>query len=168
MLDLLPPSRIASRLVRGATPDPALPMCPVHRDSRVRRYRAQGPKGPGLYPQCVPADGDNPHLLAWPSEPVAAAMPRADVRTLSQSENDVLDDAAEGFTVLESARARFKGTETVKTQRRSILLKLGARNMTHAVAMVNAFCDPAGCTSPVLRDAMNDEASCDPVRGVMD
>jgi DNA-binding CsgD family transcriptional regulator len=95
-------------------------------------------------------------------------MTRADARTLSQSENDVLDDAAEGLTVLESARARFKGTETVKTQRRSILLKLGARNMTHAVAMVNAFGDPAGCTSPVVRDAMNDEASCDPVRGVMD
>jgi DNA-binding NarL/FixJ family response regulator len=75
-------------------------------------------------------------------------MPRADARTLSQSERDVLEDAAEGLTVLESARARFKGTETVKTQRRSILLKLGARNMTHAVAMVNTARDAGGLHEP--------------------
>ena len=143
MLDLLPTSQIASRLPPHATPASELPSCPVHHDSHVRRYRAQGPNGPGLYPQCVPADGRNPHLLDWASDPVPAAPPRADARILSQSENDVLEDAAEGMTVLETARTRFKGTETVKTQRRSILLKLGARNMTQAVAMVNAARDAA-------------------------
>jgi DNA-binding NarL/FixJ family response regulator len=75
---------------------------------------------------------------------VEPATPRPDARILSQSETDVLEDAAEGMTVLETARTRFKGTETVKTQRRSILLKLGARNITHAVAMVNSARDTAG------------------------
>jgi DNA-binding CsgD family transcriptional regulator len=144
MLDLLPPSQIASRLLLGAAPAPVLPTCPVHHDSLVRRYRAQGLNGPGLYPQCVPADGSSPHLLAWASDWVEPATPRPDARILSQSETDVLEDAAEGMTVLETARTRFKGTETVKTQRRSILLKLGARNITHAVAMVNSARDTAG------------------------
>jgi DNA-binding NarL/FixJ family response regulator len=55
---------------------------------------------------------------------------------LSQSERGVLDDAANGMSVIETAVSRSKRPETVKTQRRSILLKLGARNMVHAVAMM--------------------------------
>jgi DNA-binding CsgD family transcriptional regulator len=50
----------------------------------------------------------------------------------------VLDDAANGMTVFESAIAREKSPETVKTQRRSLLLKLGARNMAHAVAITTS------------------------------
>jgi DNA-binding CsgD family transcriptional regulator len=141
MFNLLPAQRIASRQQLYVTAARALPTCPTHRDSLVRRYRTPGPKGPGLYPQCVPADGSHPHLLAWPTNTVRASARPAGV--LSHSETEVLEDAAEGMTVLETARSRFKGTETVKTQRRSILIKLGARNMTQAVAMVNAARDAA-------------------------
>ena len=49
----------------------------------------------------------------------------------------MLDDAAEGLTVAETAARRYKSTETVKTQRRAILLKLGARNTAQAVAMAH-------------------------------
>jgi DNA-binding NarL/FixJ family response regulator len=85
----------------------------------------------------VPSDGDAPHLLEWRDQPAAAAVPH-DLEVLTASEMDVLSDAAHGLTRAESAAKRFKGSETVKTQRRSILLKLGARNMAQAVAMANA------------------------------
>jgi DNA-binding NarL/FixJ family response regulator len=51
------------------------------------------------------------------------------------SEVAVLDDAAAGLTIGETAFKRTKSVETVKSQRRSILLKLGARNIAQAVAM---------------------------------
>jgi DNA-binding CsgD family transcriptional regulator len=57
---------------------------------------------------------------------------------LTTSEREVLTDAARGLTVDESARVRGKGSETVKTQRASALLKLGARNMVHAVSLLIA------------------------------
>jgi DNA-binding NarL/FixJ family response regulator len=47
----------------------------------------------------------------------------------------VLLDAARGLTVVESAALRNKGSETVKSQRKQVLLKLSARNMTQAVAL---------------------------------
>jgi DNA-binding NarL/FixJ family response regulator len=50
----------------------------------------------------------------------------------------VLDDAANGLTVKQSAVSRCKGSETIKSQRRSVLLKLGARNMAQAVAMTTS------------------------------
>jgi DNA-binding CsgD family transcriptional regulator len=55
--------------------------------------------------------------------------------SLSAAERRVLDDAAEGLTARETALRRAKSLETVKSQRRSILLKLGARNMAHAVTL---------------------------------
>jgi DNA-binding CsgD family transcriptional regulator len=85
-----------------------------------------------VYPQCVPRGGEQPHLLRWQA---VDALAHVDLPDLSQSERDVFDDAAAGLSVVETARKRFKGSETVKTQRRSILLKLGARNMAHAVAL---------------------------------
>jgi DNA-binding NarL/FixJ family response regulator len=67
---------------------------------------------------------------------------------LTANEREVLVDAAHGLTVDESARVRGKGPETVKTQRASILLKLGARNMVHAVSLLIAerdrSCSPRG------------------------
>lgn len=116
-------------------PDAALglPACLVHPGSRVRHYRAYGPEGPGVYPQCVPAD-DEPHLLAW-AERASAVAPRHEPSCLSLPELGVLDDAMHGMTVTESAANRSKGPETVKTQRKAILLKLGARNMAQAAAI---------------------------------
>jgi DNA-binding CsgD family transcriptional regulator len=52
---------------------------------------------------------------------------------LTPSELIVLVAAANGMTAVETARMLGKGTQTVKTQRGQTLLKLGARNMPHAV-----------------------------------
>jgi DNA-binding CsgD family transcriptional regulator len=117
-------------------PTTASPQCQIHPGSLVRRYRTHGPSGPGVYPQCVPTDGDQPHLLAWTSVP-RAPTPRADTSGLSMSERGVLVDAANGMTVIETAASRSKSPETVKSQRRSILLKLGARNIAQAVGMMH-------------------------------
>jgi DNA-binding NarL/FixJ family response regulator len=54
---------------------------------------------------------------------------------LTDVELDVLEDAAHGMTVGETAASRHKSVQTVKSQRKSILAKLDARNMTHAVSM---------------------------------
>jgi DNA-binding CsgD family transcriptional regulator len=113
------------------------PVCALHPGSLVRRYRTHGPSGPGVYPQCVPSDGNQPHLLSWTDIRTAPA-PRSDTSGLSISERGVLDDAASGMTVIETAASRSKSPETVKTQRRSILLKLGARNMAQAVGMMSS------------------------------
>ncbi len=114
------------------------PTCSIHPGSLVRPYRTLGPNGPGVYPQCVPHGGEQPHLLAWTK---ASGAPPAVIHEpveLTKSELDVLRDASRGLTVVESAESRFKSPETVKTQRRQVLLKLGARNMTHAVALAAA------------------------------
>jgi DNA-binding CsgD family transcriptional regulator len=113
----------------------ALPSCLDHPGSFIRRYRSHGPNGPGVYPQCVPGGDQQPHLLAW-ADP-SLDLPARDRRavTLTRSEREVLGDAGDGFTVRESAKRRGKSPETVKTQRKRIMIKLGARNMTQAVAM---------------------------------
>jgi hypothetical protein len=104
-----------------------VPTCATHPGSTVRRYRATGPNGPGVYPQCVPGNGEAAHLLDW--EEVERPLPSEVHRDrLSTSEACILTDAANGLTVKESASLRRKGSETVKSQRRSVLLKLGARN----------------------------------------
>lgn len=52
---------------------------------------------------------------------------------LTITEIKMLQDAAEGLTAPESAEKHYKNVETVKTQRKRILVKLDARNMCHAV-----------------------------------
>lgn len=69
------------------------------------------------------------------AESAGVLATRADLPGLSPSERDVLDDAANGMTVVETAISRSKSPETVKTQRHAILRKLGARNMVQAVGM---------------------------------
>jgi DNA-binding NarL/FixJ family response regulator len=126
--------QMLERAVSAATDLRELPSCAIHPGSVVRRYRSHGPKGPGIYPQCVPGGDEQPHLLAW--TPLRARVERAGPpQDLSPSELGVLRDAAEGMTSGESARSRSKSAETVKSQRKSILMKLGARNMAQAVAV---------------------------------
>jgi DNA-binding NarL/FixJ family response regulator len=120
-------------LVAPRDADPGVPSCQAHPGSLVRRYRTHGPRGPGVYPQCVPQDGAESHLLEW-AVPTRTARPAVLV-ALSPSEVDVLLDAAGGLTVKESAVFRGRGTETIKTQRKNILIKLSARNITQAVAV---------------------------------
>ena len=120
------------------------PRCQTHPDSTVRRYRANGPEGPGVYPQCVPNDGSTPHLLSWNDDratsddhilEITIANELASTSVLSPSELQVLCAAANGLTSIESGKRLSKGVETVKTQRHQILLKLGARNITQAVCI---------------------------------
>ena len=59
-------------------------------------------------------------------------MPNTD---LTPRELDVLRWAAAGLTARQTAIRLAKGVETVKSQRASVLGKLGARNFTHAVAI---------------------------------
>ena len=121
--------------------------CPVHPWGRIRPYRTTGPHGRGIYSQCVPANGEAPHLLEV-QDPrlgrmhLAAVAPRGDVHivegcasVLTRSELEVLCAAANGLTSSETAHSLFKGEATVKTQRRQILAKLGARNIAHAVCI---------------------------------
>lgn len=114
--------------------------CSLHPNAPVRRYRTQGPQGPGVYPQCVPPGGQ-PHLLAW-EDAIAGGRPQTEIDPIAQritaSELQVLRAAANGLTVPESAQLLGKGRETVKTQRHHVILKFGARNIAHAVALATA------------------------------
>jgi DNA-binding CsgD family transcriptional regulator len=120
------------------------PRCATHPDSNVRRFRANGPGGPGVYPQCLPTDGSQPHLLPWTDDRSTEDASRGEITisselapssVLSPSELQVLCAAANGLTSIESGRRLGKGVETIKTQRHQILLKLGARNITQAVCI---------------------------------
>jgi DNA-binding CsgD family transcriptional regulator len=124
--------------------------CARHPGSHIRPYRTDGPLGRAVYLQCLPRDGE-PHLLDPPgasrpgltlraSEGELIPLPSYDADTtlpfgLTQTELTVLQAAACGLTVPETARQLHKGAETVKTQRNKIILKIGARNMTHAVCI---------------------------------
>lgn len=55
------------------------------------------------------------------------------LEALTPTEVKMLQDAADGYTAPESAERHYKNVETVKTQRKKILEKLDARNMSHAV-----------------------------------
>ena len=121
--------------------------CSVHPKAPVRRYRTQGPNGRAVYPQCVPRDGSPPHLLAWDAlagsrarntMEVLIADEEAAASRLTPSELAVLHAAANGLTVSESARRLGKSSETVKTQRRGIIQKFGARNIVQVVGIATA------------------------------
>jgi DNA-binding CsgD family transcriptional regulator len=121
--------------------------CPAHPWSRIRPYRTSGPRGVGIYSQCVPANGAAPHLLEV-KDPRISRFQRSETplrgevklvegtpTVLTPSELDVLCAAANGLTSGETAHSLMKGEATVKTQRRQILAKLGARNIAHAVCI---------------------------------
>jgi DNA-binding CsgD family transcriptional regulator len=120
------------------------PRCDLHPNGHVRRYRTVGPSGPGVYPQCVPADGAPPHLLSWERRPAArtesfasevSVTVDAASSLLSPNELLVICAAANGLTSFETSVRLGKSVETVKTQRHQIMLKLGARNITQAVCL---------------------------------
>jgi LuxR family transcriptional regulator, maltose regulon positive regulatory protein len=60
---------------------------------------------------------------------------RLEGRPLSKPELEVLRAAAEGLSAQETAERLFKSQHTIVTQRRTIQAKLGARNVSHAVAL---------------------------------
>ena len=53
-------------------------------------------------------------------------------------EAQVLEAAARGLTVVETGRELFLSVDTVKTYRRRVLRRVGALNMTQAVAVWTA------------------------------
>jgi DNA-binding CsgD family transcriptional regulator len=124
--------------------------CPLHPGSLIRPLRADGPLGRAVYLHCVPSDGE-PHLLDAAQAGTGGLTVRAQdggTRRLTSYDGDavlpfglthteltVLQAAARGLTVPETARHLSKGAETVKTQRNRIILKIGARNITHAVCI---------------------------------
>jgi DNA-binding CsgD family transcriptional regulator len=69
---------------------------------------------------------------------------------LTTAEMRVLEQAARGLSTDESGRETFHSGQTIKFHRKHILQRLGARNMTHAVALayqagiLNALETPAG------------------------
>ena len=97
------PDRARADSVNERQAEPT-PTCPMHPGSRVHRYRARGPKGPGIYLQCVPEGDGEAHLLSWPEE---ASDDHRQVE-LSLTEIEVLRDAADGLTIDETAERRSK------------------------------------------------------------
>lgn len=59
-------------------------------------------------------------------------------RKITAIELDALAGAARGESQVDTARRTGKSVETVKTQRRFAISKLGGRNMAHAVAIAAA------------------------------
>jgi DNA-binding CsgD family transcriptional regulator len=137
--------------------------CPEHPDAQVRRCHTHGLRGRGIYPECVPADGTLPHVLSWENATRTAPSVEIEVRLadrlgatlLSPSELAVLCEAANGYTAAETARRLEKGTQTVKTQRCRILLKLHAANIAQAVCIATErgilIVDHGSPTPPVAR-----------------
>jgi DNA-binding CsgD family transcriptional regulator len=118
--------------------------CPDHPGAPLRRFRADGPQGRAVYLFCL-ANGSGIHRVS--DEPVApdrfprrrseglqlsSESPSAGAFGLSDAELEVLKHAANGLTTAETAEHLSKSAETVKTQRNRAILKLSARNTTHA------------------------------------
>ena len=58
-------------------------------------------------------------------------------RRLTAAELAVLIAAGDGLSAGEAAVLLSKSTETVKAQRASVIMKLGARNMCHAIRLAS-------------------------------
>jgi two-component system NarL family response regulator len=56
-------------------------------------------------------------------------------RPLSERELEVLLAAAKGETMEETAARLWLSLETIKSHRRNVIAKLGARNLSHAIAL---------------------------------
>jgi DNA-binding NarL/FixJ family response regulator len=116
----------------------------------------------------VPANGDAPHLLEVQDPRLGRVhrggetQLRGEVHlmhgvhsVLTPSELEVLCAAANGLTAGETAHSLVKGEATVKTQRRQILLKLGARNIAHAVCIATED-GIVRCSDPRERDEVRE------------
>src|ERR1700710_1544661 len=101
--------------------------CPLHPWGRVRPYRTSGPRGRGVYQQCVPSNGDVPHLLEVQDPRLGrvyrggetqlrgeVSLVRGSHAVLTPSELEVLCAAANGLTASETAHSLVKGEATVK------------------------------------------------------
>jgi DNA-binding CsgD family transcriptional regulator len=58
------------------------------------------------------------------------------ILSLSDRQLEVVKWAAHGLTSAQTAPRMYCSLETVKTHRKKVIDRLGARNMTHAVAIV--------------------------------
>jgi DNA-binding CsgD family transcriptional regulator len=126
--------RVSPRQAETPSSDWDLPRCAEHPGAPIQRAHMRGARGPGAYLRCFPQNGDPAHLVTASDVP-RGVLPPSSARVVTEVEREVLADAAAGLTMSESAAKRDKGIETVKSQRRQILAKLDARNMTHAVSI---------------------------------
>lgn len=67
--------------------------------------------------------------------PIPIVGERVGLNYLTPREFQVLRCAAQGMTLEETGRALFIAPKTVKTYRTLLLRRLGAKNMSHAIAM---------------------------------
>ena len=59
------------------------------------------------------------------------------IEELTPREIDMLRWTAQGFTTAEIARNLFLSPETIKTHRKNLIAKMGARNITHCVHLAH-------------------------------
>lgn len=87
--------------------------------------------------QVLIAEGWNPPLPPdHVVEKLAKTIRRLDLpRGATEGELRVLEAAARGLSAHKTAEYYGVSFETIKTQRRRAILRFGARNMTHAVAL---------------------------------
>jgi DNA-binding CsgD family transcriptional regulator len=87
-----------------------------------------------------------------PRHPTFPVLTASRQRSLSEAELRVLKAAAAGLTVDQTADRLERSPETVRTHRKKILARLGAVNMTHAVALAFAseiLGQPAATAEPI-------------------
>jgi DNA-binding CsgD family transcriptional regulator len=74
---------------------------------------------------------------------------------LTAREQEILAGAAEGETAAQTGARLFLSSETVKSYRKRVIAKLGARNGTHAVALAmrSGLLPLAGSLVPVREPA---------------
>jgi DNA-binding NarL/FixJ family response regulator len=103
---------------------------PVSKEARIEAVKvmiAQGWNPPRPTSSVVSRLADSMNRISGPRS--------ANGIYLTPSERLVLDAAAAGLSVQETADKLGIGKETVRDQRKTTLRRLGARNMTHAVAI---------------------------------
>jgi DNA-binding CsgD family transcriptional regulator len=57
------------------------------------------------------------------------------ISPLTRAEEEILFGLADGMTLKEIAKERFRSYDTVKTQMKRLLMKLNAKTPAHAVAL---------------------------------
>ena len=134
-------------------------MCPEHPGAPIRRRLGRDSQRPTVELLCSPQNGDRPHLLSS-TEPQRRTRARPVVSDVTAADCDLLVDAATGLTIVESASKRGASVDSVKAQRRTLMVKLDARNMTHAIAVAMS----QGLISRPPRGAGRSDPAADPAR----
>jgi RNA polymerase sigma factor (sigma-70 family) len=129
-LDLPAHSPDASAMTIGDTLVDGTADVQAQAEARAQLARAVNMRKAGLNPTEKPT--------AWELQHVISGTWRGSVNLLTAAEWEALAGAALGETMQETASRLRKGVETVRSQRKSVIKKLGARDMTNAVFLAVA------------------------------